>query len=318
MPELDGVELARMIRSHPRYEKTAIILVSGIFSEDVNRLKGYVSGALDYVTVPVAPEILRAKVSVFADLFRKTEALKRLNQVLEQRVEERTAALRQTTEELACAYEGRRLLASIVESSNDAIIAQSLDGIVRTWNGGAERLYGYKAEDIIGRNTAGLAPQDRLHEESNFFERLRDGSPVDPFETIRRRKDGTLVEVALTVFPIRDESGAIAGISQVARDITEQKRTAELMRQAQKLESLGVLAGGIAHDFNNLLVGILGNASFALEQQPQESPERAAIQEVVKAGERAAALTRQLLAYSGRGRFVLNRMNLSAHVRETI
>src|ERR1041385_4879890 len=96
MPELDGFELARMIRSHPRYPKTAVILVSGIFSEDVNRLKGYVSGAMDYVTVPVDPEILRAKVAVFADLFRKTEALKRLNQELEQRVDERTSALRQT------------------------------------------------------------------------------------------------------------------------------------------------------------------------------------------------------------------------------
>src|SRR5215469_6639970 len=82
MPELDGFELTSMIRNHPRCQKTAIILVSGLLTEDVDRLKGYVSGAVDYVSVPIVPEILRAKVSVFVDLFRKTEALERLNKAL--------------------------------------------------------------------------------------------------------------------------------------------------------------------------------------------------------------------------------------------
>ena len=101
MPELDGFELASMIRSHPRFQKTAIILISGVLVEDVDRLKGYNSGAVDYVSVPIVPEILRAKVSVFADLFRKTVDLERLNKELEQRVRERTAeieALLQSTE----------------------------------------------------------------------------------------------------------------------------------------------------------------------------------------------------------------------------
>ncbi len=93
MPELDGFELASMIRSHPRFQKTAIILVSGVLVEDVDRLKGYDSGAVDYVSVPIVPEILRAKVSVFADLFRKTEDLERLNRELERRVAERTAQI---------------------------------------------------------------------------------------------------------------------------------------------------------------------------------------------------------------------------------
>jgi signal transduction histidine kinase len=93
MPELDGFELASMIRSHPRFQKTAIILVSGVLVEDVYRLKGYDSGAVDYISVPIVPEILRAKVSVFADLYRKTEELQRLNQELELRVRQRTAEI---------------------------------------------------------------------------------------------------------------------------------------------------------------------------------------------------------------------------------
>jgi len=91
MPELDGYELARMIRAHPRFSQTAIILVSGVMTEDVNRLKGYDSGAVDYISVPIVPEILRAKVSVFCDLYRKTQALEKLNLELESRVAERTA-----------------------------------------------------------------------------------------------------------------------------------------------------------------------------------------------------------------------------------
>jgi signal transduction histidine kinase len=124
--------------------------------------------------------------------------------------------------------------------------------------------------------------------------------------------------VSLTVSPILDEAGNTIGASQFARDITEQKRAAELMRETQKLESLGVLAGGIAHDFNNLLVGILGNASLALESLPQSSAERPLIQAVLAAGERAAGLTRQMLAYSGRGQFFLEAIDLSTFVQETI
>ena len=97
MPDLDGYELAAMIRQHPRFQKTSIIFVSAILMTDLDRLRGYECGAVDYVPVPVVPEILRAKVSVFAELFRKTRALERLNAELEERVTERTAALEATT-----------------------------------------------------------------------------------------------------------------------------------------------------------------------------------------------------------------------------
>jgi signal transduction histidine kinase len=100
MPEIGGFELAEIIRQHPRHQKTAIIFVSAVHLTDLDRLKGYAAGAVDYVSVPVVPEILRAKVSVFADLYRKTRQLERLNRELEQRVEERTAELHQRAEEL--------------------------------------------------------------------------------------------------------------------------------------------------------------------------------------------------------------------------
>jgi nitrogen-specific signal transduction histidine kinase len=123
--------------------------------------------------------------------------------------------------------------------------------------------------------------------------------------------------VALTVSPIRDSSGAIVGVSGITRDVTARVELEEQIRQSQKLESLGVLAGGVAHDFNNLLVSIMGNASLAMERVPATHPVRALLTEVVNAGERASNLTRQLLAYAGRGRFVVTQVHLSDLVRES-
>src|SRR6202034_3838661 len=109
MPELDGFQLAAMIREHPRFRKTAIIFISAIQVTDVDRLRGYEMGAVDYVPVPVVPEVLRAKVKVFAELYRKTRELERLNSELERRVAERTAELEASTTRLMQSEEGRSL-----------------------------------------------------------------------------------------------------------------------------------------------------------------------------------------------------------------
>ena len=109
MPELDGFELARMLREHPRYEKTAIIFISAIHLSDLDRVRGYETGAVDYVPVPVVPEILRAKVKIFAELWRKTRQLERLNDELERRVRERTAELEESTAQLRETAERLRL-----------------------------------------------------------------------------------------------------------------------------------------------------------------------------------------------------------------
>ncbi len=209
-----------------------------------------------------------------------------------------------------------RRLAAIVESSEDAIISKTLEGVILTWNSGAERVYGYPAGEAIGRPMTLLLPQDRADEEADILARIGRGERVEHFETVRRKKDGTLIEVSLTISPIREQTGRIIGASHVARDISDRKRLDEQLRHTQKLESLGVLAGGVAHDFNNLLTGILGNASLALEILSPDSPARALLRDVLNASERASHLTRQLLAYAGKGRFIIEPVNLSGLVRE--
>lgn len=210
-----------------------------------------------------------------------------------------------------------RRLAAIVESSDDAIISKSTDGTVLTWNGGAERVYGYTVAEAIGQRMTLLLPDDRPTEEVQILDRISLGEQVTHFETIRRTKNGRLIDVSLTISPIRDQHNVIVGASHVARDVTERKQSDREFRHAQKLESLGVLAGGIAHDFNNLLTGILGNTSLVLEILPTVHPGRELLRDVLNASNRASRLTRQLLAYAGEGRFVIELIDLSLLVRET-
>ncbi len=207
-------------------------------------------------------------------------------------------------------------LAAIVESSDDAIVSKNLKGVVQTWNKGAERVYGYSRVEMIGRPMSILLPPDRPDEEATILERLGKGERVDHFETARMRKDGTRIEVSLSISPVYDQEGHVIAASHVARDITERRSLEAQRLHAQKLESLGVLAGGVAHDFNNLLTGILGNASLVMEDLAPANPNHGVLGECVRAAERAAQLTRQLLAYAGKGRFVTEAINLSALVRE--
>jgi PAS domain S-box-containing protein len=114
-------------------------------------------------------------------------------------------------------------LASIVESSDDAIVSKNLDGVITTWNRGAERIFGYTAEEAVGRPITIVIPENRQSEEREILTRIRRGERIDHFETIRQRKHGSLITVSLTVSPVKNAEGKIVGASKVARDITEQK-----------------------------------------------------------------------------------------------
>jgi PAS domain S-box-containing protein len=205
---------------------------------------------------------------------------------------------------------------AIVESSDDAIFSKDLRGVIQSWNHGAEKTFGFTAAEAIGKNISILIPPDRRNEEDELIALIRRGEPVKPFVTTRRRNDGRLIPVSLTISPIHDAAGKIAGVSHISRDISEQTALEEQLRQKQKMESLGVLAGGIAHDFNNLLTGIMGNASLLLDDQPVNLRTRRRAYDILNASERAALLVRQMLAYAGKARTSLERLDLSAMIQE--
>jgi PAS domain S-box-containing protein len=207
---------------------------------------------------------------------------------------------------------------AIVSSSQEAIIGTTLDGIITEWNAAAEKIFGYSAAEMIGHPITRLLPEDRIAEEAAALDLGRRGEPMPPFETVRRRKDGSVVDMSIITSPIRAPSGAIIGVSVSACDISARKQAEferremdRKLQESQKLESLGVLAGGIAHDFNNLLTGILGNVSLARSDVAPDSELVLYLQQIDTSARRAAELCRQMLAYSGRSLFVIQRLDLN-------
>lgn len=191
----------------------------------------------------------------------------------------------------------RNRLALIVDSSQDAIIGKDLDGTITHWNKGAEHIYGYAAEEVVGKPISLLAPKDRPDEITGILRKIRRGELVESFETVRIRKDGKLVQVSVSVSPIRDAQGEIVGASAIARDVTGQRQTEEMLRQAQKMEAIGRLAGGVAHDFNNVL-GIITSSCELLRGQDEAHSNSPYVANIREAANRGAALTRQLLAFT--------------------
>ena len=146
---------------------------------------------------------------------------------------------------------GEALLAAIVASSDDAIVSKTLEGIITSWNRGAERVFGYSAEEAIGRSIRMLIPEDRFYEEEMILDRLRRGESVEHYETVRKTKDGRLIDIAVTISPVRDETGQVVGASKVARDVTLQRRLQRELQEAdaRKTEFLALLA----HELRNPL-----------------------------------------------------------------
>ncbi|HEX9047083.1 MAG TPA: PAS domain S-box protein, partial [Verrucomicrobiae bacterium] len=130
------------------------------------------------------------------------------------------------------ADEASQRLAAIVQSSDDAIVGKDLNGIITSWNRGAEKIFGYKADEVIGKSILAVIPEDRQDEEDEILRRVRNGNGVDHFETVRRHKSGRLLEMSLTVSPVRDARGKIVGASKIGRDITERKRAERELQQA--------------------------------------------------------------------------------------
>jgi PAS domain S-box-containing protein len=229
MPELDGFQLASMIREHPRFQKIAMIFVSAIHLAEIDHLRGYEMGAVDYVPVPVVPEVLRAKVRVFADLYRKNRQLERLNAELEERVNARTAELQASTQRLMQS-EQRRSLA--LAAGNMGSWDWDLPTNKIVWDEGQHAIYGVTPAEFVvtpANFKVLILPEDWERLQVGMDALLRDGAPHQAEYRIRR-PNGEIRWCASIAAASQDESGKVVRISGVTMDITERKEAEE--RQA--------------------------------------------------------------------------------------
>jgi PAS domain S-box-containing protein len=227
------------------------------------------------------------------------------------------------------AKEAQLRLGAIVSSSDDAIISKTLEGIITSWNAGAQRIFGYGAEEAVGRPITILIPPDRQDEESQIIETLRRGESVHHFETVRLRKDGRQIDVSLTISPIKDANGQIIGVSKIARDITERKRAAEALRQAEadlahvsRVTTMGELTASLAHEVNQPITAAVTNANTSVRWLAGDTPNieeaRDAAMRSAKDGRRAAEIISRIRLLFKKGTTERELVDVNEVVREMI
>jgi PAS domain S-box-containing protein len=285
MPEIDGFELADMMRQHPRFQKIPIIFISAVHLTDLDRIKGYQSGAVDYISVPVVPELLRAKVSVFAELHRKNRQLERLNSELERRVAERTEQLRKNEELL-------RERADLLELATEAIFVRDMDGLLLFWNSGAEALYGWQRDEVLGKSIHQVL-KTRFPNGLSDVENSLAQNGIWNGNLTQFKQDGQEVTVACR----KALKAGGSAVLEINRDITAQLKAEDALRKTERLAAMGRVAGIIAHEINNPLESIT-NTFFLLRDHPSLDEEA---RYYAKLGEqelaRVSHITRQTLGF---------------------
>ncbi len=255
------------------------------------------------------------------DLTNEIKERKKREEILS----ESQAQLKTLSEALERSNEELRLFASIIESSEDAIISKNLQGIIASWNKGAERIFGYKADEVIGKSINILIPEGRDGEELEILRRIMRGERIDHYDTIRQRKDGTLINISLTISPVKNSSGVIIGASKIARDVTERKRAEEALKtlaaeleervvertylleeQAERLRQLAVELTEVEQQERRRLAEVLhdhlqqylvaAKMRLDLVERKSENIDRAGLKEARSYIDQAATASRQLTA----------------------
>jgi two-component system cell cycle sensor histidine kinase/response regulator CckA len=269
MPRMDGIEMCRVIRANSKLLTTPILLVSALRRDSQSISQGLEVGADDYLELPYDPIRLIAKV-------------KRL--IERRQVEE---ALKQSEERYR----------NLVENAHDIIFSHDLEGNYLSINKAAELITGYTREEALRMNLSQTVAPEYIEKAREMVSSKLRGDKVTAYYLEIIAKDGRRISVEVNTRLIF-QSGSPISIQGIARDVTERKSLEAQLRQSQKMEAVGQLAGGVAHDFNNLLTAIIGYSELALRGLQPGDPLRQSIVEIKKAGDRAASLTRRLLAFS--------------------
>jgi PAS domain S-box-containing protein len=284
MPGIDGFETCRRLKANELTKEIPVIFMTAL-SETVDKVRGLNLGAVDYVTKPLQHEEVLARINLHLSLQNLTKTLQEQNLRLEQEIQERQRKEQKIREQ-----------AALLDITTDAILVQDLSSKILFCNKGAERLYGWTAEEAIGKNAMRLLYRDALYQLEDNYEILAEcGAWQGELRQITKEGKELIVESRWTL--VRDEDGQPKSILTVNTDITEKKQLETQFLRAQRMESLGTLAGGIAHDLNNVLTPIMMTVQLLETKfQDEQSLEWLSIMETnVKRG---ADLVKQVLSFS--------------------
>lgn len=193
--------------------------------------------------------------------------------------------------------EAARRLAAIVESSDDAIASKDMNGVITSWNRSAEKLFGYKAEEIVGKPVMTIIPPELHHDEDMILSKIRRGEKIDHFETIRVHKSGERIEVSLTISPVRDENGNVIGAAKIIRNITENNKIERALRTTEKLAAAGRMAATVAHEINNPLEAVTNLVYLAKRDLGKSERVAEYLEMASRELDRVAHITRQTLGF---------------------
>ncbi len=282
LPDISGFDVCRQLKAEPATARIPILHLTASSMEAPDYVRGLEGGADSYLMEPVEPEVLVATINSILRARRAEEEAQRL----------------------------AREWQSTFDAIQDGVAVVNREGRIQRLNESLSRLSGKSVGDLTGQ---------LCYEIWGIPEAQR--SPFLRATKSRQRETAELTfdskRLSVTADPIVDEKGTVAGAVYLVRDDTERQRLEEQFRESQKFETIGTLAAGVAHDYNNLLTSIMGNASLMLVEQAGNADTRERLQEIMRASQRAADLTKQLLAYSGRGRHYLQKVEISQVVRDT-
>ncbi|MBF0528464.1 MAG: response regulator [Deltaproteobacteria bacterium] len=324
MPEMDGFEVCRRLKADQASRDIPVLFISAL-NESVDKINGFAAGGLDYITKPFEEEELLARVETHLQLHELTEHL-------EQKVRERTEKLADANFKLQQEISERNLLEdelreallysrNLLESSLDPLVTISPDGKITDANAASEKVTGVPRAKLIGTDFSDyFTDPDKAGE---GYRQALDIGFVTDYPLSIKHLNGQITDVIYNASLYRNKDGSVAGVFASARDITqlkqaeeEKERLQERLYQAQKLESIGILAGGIAHEFNNLLQAILGYNSLILLDKAENDKDCPNLRAIQMTAQRAALLVRQLLLFSRRVEVQRRPLDLNQEVEQ--
>lgn len=310
MPGMNGFEVCAALKKRSESHDIPIIFISALTNQN-DKVRALEAGGVDYITKPFQVQEVRARVRNHLNLRRMQLALTWHNEQLEERVRERTADL--------TASEAR--FRAISQTASSAIVTIDQRGRVTFWNPMAEKIFQYDRQEMIGSPISRIVPERLRTRHRQAMQRvLATGRFEQPPGTVNEvaglRKDGSEIDIDMTLSSWNDAEGRY--VTAFIRDITARKQLEETLRQAQKMEAVGILTGGIAHDFNNILGSILGYTNLALEKAPAGGKLHHCLEQVNIAGLRAKDLVGQLLTFSRQSKQIREPILIALIVKETV